>query len=66
MNAALSHEEYLAALQHNLVDGHKCPTATFQVLADQYNEEIEAMRIANIAAVAPAKLLYATWKIFHA
>lgn len=65
-DVALSREEYLAALQHNLVDGHKCPIATFHLLASECNEEIEAMRVAGIAAVAVAKLLYAVWKTFHA
>ncbi len=65
MTTALSRERYLAALQQNLVDGQKCSLTTFQMLVSEYKEEIEAMRVAGLAAVAPAKLLYAAWKIFH-
>lgn len=65
MGTALSRERYLAALQQKLVDGHECPLATFKALSEEYSEEIEAMRLAGISAVSPAKLLYAAWKIFH-
>lgn len=55
---------YREVILHNLTETHHCPVDVAQSLLETYREEVQAMYQAGIAAISPARLLYAEWKTF--
>lgn len=62
---AFTFDCYCDLIRGGLLNTHSCPNEVAVALVDEYNDVIEACWTAGVPAGAPAKLLYADWKVFH-
>lgn len=58
-------DNYKSVITRNLTETHACPPQVCEAIMSDYADEIAAMFEHGVAAVSPAKLLYAEWKVFR-
>lgn len=64
-NTGFTFDYYCDLIREILLKTHSCPDEVITRLADEYQDVITACWKDGVPAGAPAKLLYADWKVFH-
>lgn len=60
-----SPDRYRFLIRENLQNAHGCPSVVVESLLDEYDDVVTACRVSGVAAITPAKLLYAEWKVYR-